>query len=392
MTDNTSKPIAPSGFRPNLRTIPNPNGGGGDIAEYRTPESSGVTGGFYVTDRGLPWHVTLARRLNTPELMQGVEGKLTSREALAAGGLDFRVLMLPLLVTLPDGRTVECPGKFAAVREDTGLVLGVGMSPSFKVYDNADAFAFADAIVGESGANWETAAPLAGGRQVFLSMELPNSIHVAGDPSEYRLYLVISNGHDGKHKLTASVTVERVVCRNTLRIAIGKARSTWAIRHTSSIAGRALDARQSLGLSFAYAETFATTADKLLNTTLAERQVEDILLRAFPLTEAQQEAIEDAPDKRELVLAKSTFGAVRDVYYESPSITPIRGTAYGVLNAVTEWTDHIKDYRPRKGGVMSAEDIRLDNLMNGGTASDAKQRAWDLLVKASDPKSKATVK
>lgn len=389
MTDNTSKPIAPSGFRP--RIAPGDGPGGFDKAEYATPESSGVTSGFYVTDRGLPWHVTLSRRLDTPELMVGADRKLTSREALDLAGLNFKTLLVPLMVQLPSGEVVEAPGKFATVREDTGLVLGVGMSAGFKVYDNDTAFAFADAIVGEYAANWETAAALAGGRQVFLSMELPNHIAIEGDPSEYRLYLLLSNGHDGKHMLRASVTIERGVCRNTVNIGHARARASWAIKHTSSMAGRVAEARTALGLSFAYAEAFSESASQMLSTTLAERQVDALLRQAFPLTEAVEERIEAEPEKAEAILATTTFGKVRDIYYESPSVAPIRGTAYGVFNAVTEWADHFKDYRP-KGGVMTAEDIRLDNLVNGGPALDAKQRAWDLLVKASDPKNKAKVK
>lgn len=74
MTTSTERPIAPSGFTPNLRVIPGANGG--DVAEYITPEASGLESGFYVTDRGLPWHVTLSRRLDTPELMTGSDRTL----------------------------------------------------------------------------------------------------------------------------------------------------------------------------------------------------------------------------------------------------------------------------------------------------------------------------
>src|SRR4029079_7544837 len=134
---------------------------------------------------------------------------LNAAEALQLAGLDFAVEKAPLYAKV--GKTsVLVPGKMATVRTDTNTPLGV-VSPRYRVVQNADAFAFADAIVDSGGAHYETAAALFGGRQVFLSMELPNDTHVAGDPSDYGLSLLVSNGHDGKNALRADVTVERVV-------------------------------------------------------------------------------------------------------------------------------------------------------------------------------------
>ena len=380
MMDNTARPIAPSGFRPNLRVNPGP---GGDVAEYIRPEASGLDSGFYVADRGLPWHVTLARRLDTPELMVGSDRKLTVGEALVLAELDWEVATAPLYASIWEAY-VEVPNRVATYRTDTGAILGSGLSNAFKLVQNRDAFTFADHIIDTAGAHCETAGSLFGGRQVFLSMELPDDIHVDGDPSEYRLFLVISNGHDGRSKLRVDVTIERVICRNTLRISQERAISSWAIRHTSGIDGRVMEARNSLQLSHRYVEAFTETAGAMVGSTLADRQVDDILAKLFPLTESQQERVDKDPGK----LAAMPLGMVRAIYQESPSIEPVRGTAYGVLNAVTEYVDHAKTYRDSKRG--DSEDVRAEHLMFDD--ADAKQRAWDLLVAASDPKGRARSK
>jgi phage/plasmid-like protein (TIGR03299 family) len=375
MTDNTARPIAPSGFRPNLRTIPNPNGGGGDVAEYITPEASGLESGFYTTERGLPWHVTLARRLNTPELMTGTDRKLTKGEALVLAGLDFEVAMAPTYALIEDVY-VPVPGKFVTFRTDTNAVLGSNRSTTYRIMQNEAIATFAEALVDEGGLLWESGGSLYGGRQVFLAMELPDSMHVANDPSTYRLFLVVSNGHDGKHLFRADITIERVLCRNTLRIAQKGAVSSFALRHNATLDQRVQEAREALGLTFRYAETFSETAGALAERSLVDRQVDAILRDVFPITELQQKAI----DEDASAFAKTTAAKVRAVYDESPTVA--RGSAYGVVNAVSEYVDHFAKY--------ANEDRRADRLMFDDPKVDPKQRVWDrvLVETGLAPKSK----
>lgn len=372
MNANTERPIAPSGFQPNIAPGDGP---GWDKAEYATPDRSQLDSGVYVIDRGLPWHVALSRRMDVPELMEGVDRKLTIGEALVLSGTDFDV------DTTPAGYKVgrswrRLPGRVVTYRTDTGTVLSNNtVSEGFTVVQNRDAFAFGDNILDEGGANVETAGSLFEGRLVFVSFELPDSIHVEGDESEYRLFLLISNGHDGKNALRASVTVERVVCRNTLRIAHKRAISSWTMKHTSGLEGRLAQAKQALGITHRYAETFAESASDLVSKTLAERQVDAILQDIYPLTEKQAERVDE---KGEEAFAKVTAGKVRAVYHESPTVAPVKGTAYGILQAVTEYEDHIKVYRDSKSG--SAADVRAMRLaFDDATSPDPKQRAWNIL-------------
>ena len=375
MTANTSRPIAESTFRPNIAPGDGP---GWDKAEYATPSSSKLDSGFYVTDRGLPWHVALSRRMDVPELMEGVDRKLTVGEALVMADLDWDVDTAP--AGYKAGKSWRrLPGRVVTYRTDTGLVLsdkGV-LSDGYQVIQNRDAFAFGDNILDEGGANIETAGSLFEGRLVFVSFELPDSIHVEGDPSDFRLFLLISNGHDGKNALRASVTVERVVCRNTLRIAHQRAVTSWTLKHTSGLNGRLAAAKDALRISHRYAETFGENASALIGKTLAERQVDAILQDIYPLTPAEEERIERKPEAME----KVKVGIVRSIYQDSPTVAPVKGTAYGVLQAVTEYEDHAKVYRETKNGRAGdyrAMRLAFDDLP---ASVDAKQRAWNILQK-----------
>jgi phage/plasmid-like protein (TIGR03299 family) len=348
---------------------------GGDVMESRRPESSGVSSGFYVGDRGLPWHVTMSRRLNTPALMAEASGLLRAEEALSMAGLDFEVEKVPVgIVTGRDKSRrkvwTEIPRTYATVRSDTGAVLGV-VGEQYRPLQNADAFAFADLLVDSGEAKYETAGALYGGKWVFLSMEIPDEIVVAGDPSDYRLFLVVSNGHDGKHPVEAFTTVERVVCRNTLKAGSRAAVTRWKIRHTVSMEGRVAAARSALGLSIKTAEAFTAQANALVMQRVVESQVEDILRAAFPVSDR-----DDTPAR----IDTTTFGKVRDLYFTSPTVEPIRGTAYGVLNAVTEYLDHFATYR---GRVAGKDDVKADSLLWGGPAEKAKERTVRLLEAAS---------
>jgi phage/plasmid-like protein (TIGR03299 family) len=379
-TKNTARPIAPSGFQPNLRVNPGTNGGG-DVAEYIQPRSSGLESGVYVaTDRALPWHVTLARRLNQPELMAASATKMTVEEALTLAGMDWEVAMAPTFALIGD-TYVEVPNRFVSYRQDTGAVLGNNLSGSFKLVQNRSAFTFGDYLLDEGGANIESAGSLSGGRAVFVSFELPDGIHVEGDPSDYRLYLLLSNGHDGNHRFRADVTVERALCRNTVRIGQARAIQSWSIRHTSGLDGRVQAAREGLKLTHAYVEDFTAGAAALVGKTLVDRQVDDILAKLFPVTEAQAAAIADG--KEPVTVASK----VLSVYRDSPSVEPVRGTAYGLFNAVTEYADHFRSYRD--GAAGDALDNRAESLLFTDGDQDVKQRAWDLLRTVADDGGKA---
>lgn len=337
----------------------------GDKPEFATPEASKVDGGFYVGDRGLPWHVTLARQLGTRELMADAGKLLTTAEALSLSG-SFEVEKQPIF--LASGKQVA--DKFATVRTDTGDPLGV-VGNGYKVFQEKELAELADYIV-DQGAHvtpvYETGGHMFGGRVFFLSMELAGlDIVVPNDPSKLQTYLLLMTSHDGSKKLGYFVTTVRTVCRNTADLATKGALRTYTIRHVGSLEGKLQEARKALGIALKTTETVEQITQKLALTKVVDSQVREIFEKAWPVkaSEDSDEAVEVKSRHVERAFAN---------YQASETLEGIRGTAWGALQAGTEYVDWGISYHGRR---LSAEDARAESLLFG-TAHETKER----LIKA----------
>lgn len=308
--------------------------------------------------RAVPWH----------GLGTKVEGLQTAQDALQASGLNWAVLQSDLTYASPDGAPQTVPDQVANIRSTDSALLGI-VGRNYRIVQNADAFDWADALVDSGDAKYETAGSLFGGKRVFLSMELPQGVHVPGDDGEIKPYLLITNGHDGGAALQGSVTMVRVVCSNTWTLALKDATRTFKIRHSGSIEGKLAQAREALGITFEYMGEFASAAEDLMAKRVTEKQAEKVLKAVFPLP-----ARAKANPAR---IPLEAFGRALDVYRDSPNLQNIRGTAWGLLQAVGEFVDHEMDYR---GRVYGAADVRMDSLMYDGPGAAKKQAAFRILA------------
>src|SRR5690606_38959722 len=169
---------------------------------------------FYVKEK--PWH----------GLGTMVEEAPDSEQALVLAGLDWAVRQEPLY--LENGTQV--PGMVANVRATDGKVLGV-VSTRYKVVQNREAFMWTDALLGQ-GAGYETAGSLNAGRKLWLLARLEPR-HVLGE--EFAPYLVFVNTHDGCGSIRVALTPIRVVCQNTVNMALRGAKRQWSARHTGDM-------------------------------------------------------------------------------------------------------------------------------------------------------------
>ena len=152
--------------------------------------------------RQAPWHGLGVR----------VEAAPSSEEALRLSGLNWNVIQQPIKTR----GGVEIPGYKANLRDVDNQVLGV-VTDRYRVVQNAEAFAFTDALLGE-GVKYETAGSLQNGRKIWLLAKLPDRYIIEGDQVEP--YLVFSNSHDGSGSIKVAMTPVRVVCQNTLNLAL----------------------------------------------------------------------------------------------------------------------------------------------------------------------------
>src|SRR5262249_21332353 len=143
-------------------------------------------------------------------------------------------------------------------RSDTGAVLAT-VSDGYQVIQNHEAFSILDRAIGEAGAWWETGGCLKAGRRVFLCARLPQSYR-AGKDDDVRPYVLTATSHDGRLALLVGCTTTRVVCENTLNLALSESWDFYRVYHTKGAAIRLEDVRQSLGL---VTDRFATFQDEL---------------------------------------------------------------------------------------------------------------------------------
>ena len=280
-----------------------------------------------------------------------VDEALSSQQAIKMAGLDWTVDAQPIQVV--GGQVID--GMKANVRSSDHKVLGV-VSDRYKIVQNADAFAFTDILLGE-GVKYETAGSLSSGKRVWLLAKMETS-KVCGDDVEP--YLVFTNSHDGSGAVKVAVTPIRVVCQNTLTLALSTAKRTWSTKHCGDIQGKMDDARNTLGFAASYMENLKEEADKLTQVVVLAPQFADFLMKMFPTNSKMSE--------RQIANVENQRKAVAEIYNHKDDIQKFHGTAYGVLNAIADHLPHMIPSRItpnfRENNFMNIVDGGKTNIMD----------------------------
>ncbi|MCC2819744.1 DUF945 domain-containing protein [Lachnoclostridium pacaense] len=274
---------------------------------------------FYV--REVPWHGLGTKVMEAP----------TSKAALTLAGLDWKVIQRPIVTK--DG--IPIPGFKANLRETDKKVLGV-VTDRYKVVQNPDAFSFTDRLLGE-GVTYETAGSLQEGRRTWLLARLPQRYIISGD--EITPYLVFMNSHDGTGSIKAAMTPIRVVCQNTLNLALDNAKRYWATNHTGDIHGKMEDARYTLLYADQYMAQLGKAIDSLNRIRLSDRQVCEYIDALFPLIDNPTEL-----QRKNLMQMKQE---VKTRYFDAPDLQHVGKNAYRFVNAVSDFATHSKPLRER---------------------------------------------
>ena len=178
--------------------------------------------------REAPWH----------GLGQRVEQALHSEDALRSAGLDLTVSQKPIQTN----DYIDIAGNKANIRESDNRVLGV-VTDRYKVVQNHEAFAFTNELLGE-GVRYETAGSMQNGKKVWLLAQLPENYIISID--HVSPYLVFSNSHDGSGSIKVAMTPIRVVCQNTLNLALSTAKRMWGTIQTGDINSKLEEAKKTL--------------------------------------------------------------------------------------------------------------------------------------------------
>lgn len=279
--------------------------------------SANVETMFYTREK--PWH----------GLGTKVEDAPTSVDALRLAGLDWNVVQESIFTETGD----VIAGYKANIRDRDRKILGV-VSDRYKIIQNREAFAFTDTLLGY-GVRYETAGSLQEGKRVWLLARLPREYIIAGE--QISPYLVFSNSHDGSGAVRVALTPIRVVCNNTLNLALATASRSWSMIHKGNVKDKMQEAKNTLFMAEAYMESLGEEFERLRGMKVTDSQVAEYVERLLPLEK-------DATETRE----KNTLKLREDIlhrYYDAPDLRGVGNNAYRFINAVSDFATHVQPLR-----------------------------------------------
>lgn len=275
---------------------------------------------FYVREK--PWHGLGTMVSEAP----------TSIDALIYAGLNWRVVQQD--VYTESGALIS--GLKVNLRNTDNAALGI-VSDRYKVVQNEDAFQFTDDLLGE-GVAYETAGALQGGRKVWMLAKMPHRYIIAGD--EITPYLVVMNSHDGSSGIKVAMTPIRVVCQNTLNLALNTAKRIWTTKHTENVMSRVHEARETLQLAETYMGELGKGIDALSRIKLSDKKVMEFMSEFFPVDQ-------DMPEAQR----KNNIRLLNDMkrrYFDAPDLAHVGRNGYRFINAVSDFATHADPIRKTK--------------------------------------------
>ena len=253
----------------------------------------------------------------------------TSEEALRLAGLDWNVAQEPIYT--PFREKIE--GFKANVRDSDRKVLGV-VSDRYKVIQNVEAFSFTDELLGQ-GVRYETAGSLSGGKRVWLLARLPREYIIAGE--RISPYLVFSNTHDGSGSVKVAVTPVRVICNNTLNLALETAQRSFSMVHTGNISDKITEARDTLFKAESYMDRLGAEFEQLHQQKVTDAEVQKYIELLIPMESNATRTQEKNVNRLREDLATR--------YYDAPDLQKVGKNAYRFINAVSDFATHAEPLR-----------------------------------------------
>jgi len=299
--------------------------------------------GFFVKEKA--WH----------GLGTIVQDAPSSADALKMAELDWEVRQEPVFVKVGDDH-VLVPNAMANIRSSDNSVLGI-MTEKYQIVQNVEAFSFTDALL-DTNVVYESAGSLAKGKRVWMLARMPEVYKIAGDDVEP--FLVFTNSFDGKGAIRVALTPVRVVCQNTLNMALATAKRQWSTKHMGNMQEKMLEAQRTLELATNYMQGLSEEAERLLMKKISVDNLDNFLNALFPMDdEASNRKINNVIELR------NSFRTA----YDSPDLANFTGTAWGVINAVADMVDHAVPQRM----TATYNEKRFESIIDGHKVLDTAQ-------------------
>lgn len=303
-----------------------------------------------------PWH--------------GLGNQLTPKQPLEIwakqSGLSFKILETPVRYMAESagqlGAIMTFPEQKVLFRSDTKAPLSV-VSSRFQVVQPSDVLEFYRDLTEISGFELETAGVLKEGRKVWALARTGRTAALKGNDTVDG-YLLLATACDGTLATTAQFTSIRVVCNNTLAIALADGTTAVKVPHSTSFDPQAV--KQQLGVSVSSWDAFMYRMKVLSERKVKSHEAMSYFLRVF--TDATAPSTTGLTNERALKAVQTLY----DGQGHGAELASAKGTAWGLLNSVTEYVDHQRRAR--------SQDYRLDSAWFGQGAT-LKKKALDEALK-----------
>ena len=328
----------------------------------------------FVSRREIPWH----------NLGTIVENALTSAEAIRACNADFEVGLAEVYAKFPRElwkqdaagnlkRGEKVPGIFATYRKDNLHVFGA-VGSRYEVVQNIEAFNFIDNIVATGEAVIETAGVLGNGERIFVTAKLPDYITLSnGDNIES--YIFITMAHDGTGQIEAALTKIRIVCNNTLNMALRHCTNKVSFKHTKNVRDRLEAGAKLMRLNNKFSKELNDTLQYLKQQPITDEMVIDVVykltltpdeLNLVAMNRGMVQTVSEISTRK-----KNVITSILNSIAGGPGQELYTGTKLWVYNGITSYLCNTKDYSSNEDKLLS---------LTSGTEYKLSQKAFDLIT------------
>ena len=322
-------------------------------------------------------------------------------EALKASHADYRVELRPIIPIANDMAMFEglnmdadtlesdiIPGFKATMRMDTHRVLGL-VSDTYGVVQNEDAFKFIDTLCCGKDTDRkdcptiESCGVLGNGERVFITCKFPEDIIISTkNDDRIERYIIFTTSHDGTGAVRCVVSDIRVVCNNTLRLALNNNSGRIAFRHSANVMSRldlmnnenAKFAYQALNLEREYNDYFKAELERLRSLQITKKQVMDIVANVVLPDESLKVynkvgtiEHEDIPTR-----SKNLYNSMLQAVHEGIGQEYIEsGNGLWLINGITSFYQNNANYKN--------DEVKFMSIMDGNVAKKV-QKAYELVA------------
>ena len=287
---------------------------------------------------------------------QDIASANSVEDAIRLADMSWEVVQTPALIRLADGNILETPMK-VNVRSDNNAFLGV-VSDRYQTVQNKDAFSFLSYL---TDFKFISAGIVGGGKTIWLCVEVPD-FTVLGE--NMKMYVVFSSTHDGKGAIRAAITPVRPACSNTLNLAFKKAVRSFSLLHKGDVAGKLEMVGDIMEHENTYRSVFQREAERLASIRLNSVVVNSLLENLFPLSE-------NATPRKTDIVETQRAGLISA--YNADDLGNLRGTAFGFLQAVSDFAYHSEPARQ----TATYRENKMKDVIRGNALLD---KALELLT------------